>query len=77
MLSFELRKPKSGGVHDELEIYLDRTGLNSLLAQLQLLKEQRTEHLDLMAESWGGAHLDDQPQAPDGTPIRHVKILLR
>jgi hypothetical protein len=27
MLSFELEKPKSGDVHDELEIYLDRTGL--------------------------------------------------
>ena len=77
MLSFELKKPKSGDVHDELEICLDRVGLDSLLAQLRFLKEGRTEHLDLMAESWGGTHLDDQPQAADATPIRYVKILLR
>jgi hypothetical protein len=77
MLSFELKKPKSGDIHDELEIYLDRAGLDSLLAQLRFLKEGRTEHLDLMAESWGGTHLDTRAQADDATPIRYVKILLR
>ena len=77
MLSFELKKPKSGNAYDELEIHLDYAGLDSLLAQLRFLKEGRTEHIDLMAPSWGGTHLDDQPQAASATPIRYVKILLR
>jgi hypothetical protein len=77
VLSFELKKPKPGAVVDELEIFLDRSGLESLLAQLRFLQDGSTEHVHLMAESWGGSHLSDLPQDQSNTPIRHVKILLR
>jgi hypothetical protein len=76
MLSFELKQPKPGESADELEVFLDRAGLESLLAQLKLLQEGRTEHVHLMAESWGGSHLSEQPQGLENIPIRHVKVLL-
>ncbi|MGH7928412.1 MAG: Imm32 family immunity protein [Candidatus Binatia bacterium] len=77
MLSFELKHPKIGELSDELEIFLDRDGLESLLAQLMLLKGGKTEHVHLMTESWGGTHLEDAPHGSDSIAIRHVKILLR
>lgn len=77
MLSFELKKPGTGKSADELEIFLDRAGLESLLAQLKFLQNGKTEHVHLMAESWGGSHLSEQPQGRENFPIRHVKILLR
>ncbi len=77
MLSFELKKTQRSEAPDELEIYLDMAGLESLLAQLNFLKERRTDHVHLMSEAWGGAHLDDQPQSADATALHHVKFLLR
>jgi hypothetical protein len=62
---------------DQLEVYCDRDGLESLIGQLRLLKEGRTDHVDLMARSWGGTHLDESPQAPNNMSIRRVKVLLR
>jgi hypothetical protein len=77
MLSFELKRSPSEGSPEELEIYCDIGGLESLLVQLQFIKEGRTEHAHLMAESWGGTHLDDQPQDPNHLPLRHVKVIFR
>lgn len=77
MISFELKKPEAGKTVDELEVFLDRAGLNSLLAQLQFLEGGRTEHVHLMTESWGGSELSDHPQRQENTVIHHVKILLR
>ena len=77
MLSFELKQPRSGDSADELEVFLDRAGLESLLAQLKFLQEGKTEHVHLMADSWGGSHLSGQPQGRGNIPIRHVKVLFR
>jgi hypothetical protein len=41
------------------------------------LKEGRTEHVHLMARSWGGTHLDETPQVAGHASLRQVKILLR
>jgi hypothetical protein len=75
MLSFEL-KNADGKTVDELEIFMDRDGLESLLAQLKFLREGKTEHVHLMAESWGGSHLSQRPQGHANVSIRHVKIML-
>ena len=77
MLSFEVKKSKQSQDPDELEIYCDLEGLDSLLAQLHLLREGSTDHLHLMSGSWGGTHLDDRVQRPTNLPIHHVTILLR
>jgi hypothetical protein len=76
MLSVELRRTE-GNPLDELEIYCDAGGLESLMAQLRLLQQGRTEHVHMMTPSWGGTHLDDAAHGPNGTPIRHVKIILQ
>lgn len=77
MLSFELKVSEYRRHPDEMEIILDSDGLESLLAQLKLLKEKRTEHIHLMSESWGGTHLDDQPHNKESVAIHSVKILFR
>lgn len=77
MLSFELKRPSAQDQPDELEVHCDRDGLESLLAQLRLLKDGRTEHIHLMAQEWGGTHLDNKPQSAEHVPLRHVKFLLR
>ena len=77
MLSFELKRPESSASADELEVILDSQGLESLLAQLRLLKEGRTDHIHLMSKVWGGTHLSDRPQTPANTTIHSVKIYHR
>lgn len=76
MLSFELKGPFQDEP-DELEVYCDHDGLESLIAQLVLLRDGRTEHVHLMSHECGGTHLDSSPQNEGCLPIRHVKILLR
>jgi hypothetical protein len=77
MLSFELRKPRLGEMPDELEVFLDASGLEALLHQLRFLQGKRADHVHLMCESWGGYELDDQSHNAENTPICHVKIYIR
>jgi hypothetical protein len=74
MISFEL--PKEGEL-EELQVHLDAGGLSALFAQLGFLAEGKTDHVHLMAESWGGTHLSDTPVDTAARPIRHVKITVR
>ena len=73
MISFELRNQREIA---ELDVYVDRDGLAALLAQLRLLENGKTDHIHLMAESWGGTHLDEEPVGDGSAPLRHVKISL-
>jgi hypothetical protein len=64
MLCFQFAMPAAGESPDELQVVCDREGLESLLEQLRFLSEGRTDHVHLMAESWGGSHLSDSPSDP-------------
>jgi len=77
MLTFEFKKSLKSGIGDELEIHADIEGLRSLISQLRLLEEHKTDHIHLMSESWGGSHLADQPQDEANRVVHHVKIALR
>lgn len=77
MLRFMLRKPETDKPPEVLDVFLDDEGLDSLLAQLRFLKEKKTDHLDLLDESWGGTHFDGGMPSKDATPIRYVKIAMR
>lgn len=79
MIAIQIKDPRPGEAPDEVEIYLDSDGLDSLLAQLDFLKKGKTEHVHLMSESWGGSHLEDKPVGADTntTAIQHLKVLLR
>ena len=68
VMSFEVRDSS-----EELDIVL-REGLKSLLAYLSFLDKGTTDHVHLMAESWGGSDLDEEPQIKGSIPLRHVKI---
>jgi hypothetical protein len=70
MISFELSDA------EQLEIYLDEEGVAALTAQLKLLDDRKTDHIHLMAESWGGSHLEHRPVRESAKPIRHVKIIM-
>lgn len=73
MISFELTNPNNP---DELEIYLDRDGLAGLLAQLKFLCDGKTDHVHLMAESWGGDQLRETPERGTSVALKHVKVNL-
>jgi len=73
VISFEMTDATT---YDQLQIYLDQQGLTDLLAQLKFLSDRRTDHVHLMAESWGGSHLREEPISVEAVPIRHVKVCL-
>ncbi len=73
MLSFELAPAE---IPEELLIIGDRAGLTSLLAQLTLVLSGKTDHVHLMAPSWGGTHLSDGASEPGNVPVRQVKVVL-
>jgi hypothetical protein len=72
MISFEFKNKNA--LSDELEIFLDHEGLSSLISQLEILKNGRTDHVHLMSESWGGSHLEDRACSESNSTIKHVKI---
>ena len=74
MISFELKGNAFDKPGEELEVFLDRQGLESLIAQLRMLSSGSTDHVHLMSRSWGGAHLEDVPRAAANKAVHHVKI---
>jgi hypothetical protein len=73
MITFEVIDASTA---DQLAIHLDKQGLADLLAQLKFLADGKTDHVHLMAESWGGSHLREEPISSGAVPIRHVKVCL-
>ncbi len=71
LLTFELSKDG-----DELHVCTDIPGLEELIGQLSSLlesvKKNKTEHIHLMTEEWGGYELSSQSQV--GTILNHVKV---
>lgn len=74
MISFELKVPTGPSKVEEMEVFLDDAGICRLVSQLQLLKDNRTDHIHLMSEIWGGNDLVDDVRCVNNTPIRHVKV---
>lgn len=76
MISAHLIRPFAGATPDQLEIRLDKEGLQSLLAQLAFLGQGRTDHIDLLSVEWGGSDLEICPRSDGVIPIHHMKISL-
>lgn len=57
-------------------MFCDVEGLDSLIAQLQLLKSGQTDHIHLMSRSWSGDHLTDEPVSNSNAALHHVKIYM-
>ena len=75
-LTFELKPPHKQGELSEIEIFLDREGLDSLCAQLDFLKSGATNAVNLMSPSWGLHHLTEDKVGSDNKLIHHVAICL-
>lgn len=70
LLTFEIVESK-----DEIEIHLNKEGINELLKQLNTLSTfDSNDHLHLFSESWGGSELTEQKQAEDNKIVYKVTI---
>ncbi|MBQ1500177.1 MAG: immunity protein 32 [Sphingomonas sp.] len=74
MISYELKPVVDGNIADEIEIFVDVDGIDRIIAQLNSLKEGRTDHLHMMSQSWGDGELAGQVVHAGNTSISHVKI---
>ena len=78
MIAIEVKQAKAGEDPTQVVMTLDREGLQILVWQLKFLTDGRTDHLDLMSESWGGTFLEDAPRAsPNNHPIHYMKVMLK
>jgi hypothetical protein len=57
---------------ESVEIYLDPTGLDRLIRDLESLRGLST-HLHFMTPSWGGKELAESPRA-ENTTVNHLII---
>ncbi|MCW5958621.1 MAG: immunity protein 32 [Pyrinomonadaceae bacterium] len=76
MLRVEIGLLENGDFSEEVEIYLDREGLNDLIARLSLIKDGKTEHIHLMSESWGLGDLSENKEKENNLLAHHLKIIL-
>lgn len=76
MLRVEIGLLENGDFSEEVEIYLDREGLNDLIARLSLIKDGKTEHIHLMTESWGLGDLSENKEKENNLLAHHLKIIL-
>ena len=75
-MSFTVELRHNGGRDDrEVELYLDRTALQSLVAQFAFLKELG-DHLHFFTDAWGGHGLDETPAVEGTEIINHLRITL-
>ena len=57
----------------EVEVYLDKKGLEDLLNQLSRLKKEG-DHLHFMSPAWGGHELTDKPYVEGNVVMPHLRI---
>jgi hypothetical protein len=75
-ISLEVRAPLTTGELAEVDMYLDREGLASLLSQLTLLSMNKTDHVHWMTPSWGGNHLSEVRHRADSQLVHHLEVQL-
>ena len=60
---------------NEIAIFCDSEGLNTLIEQLEILKKHKG-HVHLMTPSWAGNELTENKQTPDNQLVHHVRVTL-
>ncbi len=76
MLTIEVGLLENGKFSEEVEIYFDAEGFDYLLARLAQIKERKTDHLNLMSESWGLGDLTEIKQRDSNMLAHHLRITL-
>ncbi|MEK6553725.1 MAG: Imm32 family immunity protein [Bdellovibrionota bacterium] len=75
LLTIEIANPKelNQGMA-EIEIYCDSEGLDSLIKQLNFLKNNNESHVHLMTKSWAGTELSEKVQGKGNLLIHKMTI---
>jgi hypothetical protein len=76
MLSVEIGMLENGDLSKVVEIYFDKTGLEYLLARIAHITAGKTDHVDLMSESWGLGDLDEDKHRASSHIAHHLKLVL-
>lgn len=76
MLTIEIGLLKNKEFSEEVEIYFDNEGLDYLLARLNQIQQGKTDHLNLMSESWGLGDLTEVKQRESNLIAHHLRITL-
>ena len=76
MLTVEIGILENQIPSDVVEIYFDRSGLDYLLARIAHITEGKTDHVELMSESWGLGDLDEDKHRQTNRIAHHLKITL-
>lgn len=76
-LTVEIRDAEKASIGEaEVEIYLDKEGLEFLISQLEILRSGRDSHIHLRSESWGGWELGEKPLGENTTLVHQALIQL-
>lgn len=76
MLKIEVKRPDDSEDPCLIDICMTLEGLRSLLKQLAWLETQRTDHIHLFSEDWGGHDLTVDPNSKTGIPIHQANIYI-
>ena len=60
---------------NELAIFCDAKGLDTLVGQLKILQKLQG-HVHLMTPSWGGQELTENKQGAENLLIHHLRVTL-
>lgn len=75
MFSVQLRRGPADDLSEaEVEIYLDKSGVEAFIKELEFLQNASKEHVHLMTQSWGEGSLSEQLFGADASLVHHLKI---
>ena len=76
MLTVEVVFKPDGTLSDEIEVYFDKEGLDYLFARMSHIRDGKTDHLNLMSESWGLGDLNETPHRETNRIAHHLRMTL-
>jgi hypothetical protein len=76
MLTVEVGLLEDGNFSEVVEMYFDREGLDYLIARLLQIQEEKTDHINLMSNSWGLGDLDEVKQRERNLLAHHLRATL-
>ncbi len=76
MLTVEIGFNEDGAISEEVEFYFDEEGLDYLLARINHIKQGKTDHLNMMSESWGLGDLAENIHRESNRIAHHLRMTL-
>jgi len=76
MLTVEIGLLENGSFSEVVEIYFDKEGLDYLVARIDHIVQGKTDHANLMSESWGLGDLTEEKQRNSNLLAHHLRLTL-